>query len=112
MSNSLNDNCKHIFDDFINYYRKVCIDYILTHREDFSGEYFKNWYQATGNPALNSIERNLNLGNLDERVKGFTDLYNRYIEAAQKQGDEDLLLENLFVIPEKMNYEFSMFGFL
>lgn len=105
-------NYECILDQFLNDYRKVCMDYILAHREDFSGEYFKNWYQATGNPALNSIERNLNLGNLDERVKGFTDLYNRYIEAAQKQGDEDLLLENLFAVPEQMQYEFSMFGFL
>lgn len=100
-------NYECIFAQFLNDYRKVCMDYILTHKEDFSGEYFKNWYQAIGNPVLNSIERNLNLENLDERIKGFTDLCNRYIEAAQKQGDEDLLLENLFAVPEQMSMLFE-----
>lgn len=70
------------------------------------------WYWATGNPILGEIRQRLKVFALDDRVKGFSDLYCQYIEAAQKQGDEELLLENLFAVPEQMRREFSMFGFL
>lgn len=49
-------------------------------------DYFETWYQTTGNPILQNIEEHLNISDLDERVKGFTDLYCHYVDMAQKQG--------------------------
>lgn len=112
MSKEINDGYKCIFDTFLNYYRNLCKDYIFTHKGDFSGDYFETWYQTTGNPILQNIEEHLNISGLDERVKGFTDLYCHYVDMAQKQGNEDLLLENLFAVPRQMQFEFSTFGFI
>lgn len=112
MCKEINGRHKLIFDNFLNMYRKWCKDYIFSRKGDFSGDYFENWYQTTGNPILQSIEEHLNISGLDERVEGFVDLYYHYIDMAQKQENEDLLLENLFAVPRQMQYEFSIFGFL
>lgn len=109
MSGQVNHNYKLVFDNFLTYYQNICMDYIFSHKNSFSGNYFENWYQTTGTPILQDIGKHLNISRLDERIKGFTDLYSHYLDAAQKQQNEDLLLENLFTIPRQMQYEFSMF---
>lgn len=103
---------KKILSDFIKYYQNSCSEYMNTHADNFSGEYFSKWYQSEGLQKLEDVQRHLNISMLDSKVESFTELYRHYIEESLNECDEDLLLENLYAVPERMLYEFSMFGFL
>lgn len=112
MSDRTGKGWTEVLDCFLRYYQKVCLDYVLTNGDSFSKQYFLDWYCTEGQPEVERVRRNLLSFCLDDRVQSFVNLYTRYITAAQERGDEDLLLENLFAVPEQMEKEFSAFGFL
>lgn len=97
---------------FFKYYQDQCENFIRTYDGSFSGSYFKDWYQTKGNEILQIIKQNLDFSRLDERVNGFIQLYQFYILSAQAQINEELLLENLFAVPNRLESEFTAFGFL
>lgn len=99
-----------ILEGFLSFYEKVCEDYILKHR-DYSGIYFQAWYQSTGKVILDDIREQVTPFSLDKRVQGFVNLYQHYISAAMDDEDNELLLENLYAVPEQMRHEFLKFGF-
>ena len=105
-------NYTDILESFLKEYQVICDQYIQSHESSFARDYFCNWYQSEGLCKLMKIRKQLNPSMLDERISRFVNLYERYIHAAQSQGDEDLLLENLFAVPEQMEREFTKFGFL
>ena len=82
------------------------------HEKTFSGDYFCQWYLKEGMAKISFVMKHLELSWLDDRIVGFTDLYMHYINAALSQNDEELLMENLFAVPEQMQYEFTEFGYL
>lgn len=97
---------------FFNYYKEQCETFIGNHSDEFSGSYFSDWYKTKCSTMLQTIEDSICDERLDERVAGFISLYHFYIDLAQQQANDELLLENLFAIPKRMQREFSTFGFL
>lgn len=97
---------------FLDYYKEQCQKFMSNHSEDFSGSYFSEWYKTTCRTTLQTIKDSICDARLDERVSGFIELYKFYIGLAQQQENDELLLENLFIIPTRMQSEFFAFGFL
>lgn len=105
-------NYKKALDSFFKYYQEQCERFISGRDGSFLGIYFSDWYYKKGTEILQGIKDNLSISRLDDRVAGFIDLYHFYIESAWDQNNEDLILENLFAVPGRMQCEFSEFGFL
>lgn len=105
-------NYMEVLVGFFEYYQEQCERFICTQKGNFSGEYFSDWYYKTGIEILEMIKKHLNISQLDEKVVGFIELYRFYIDSAWDRNDVDLLLENLFLVPVRMQCEFSEFGFL
>ena len=96
---------------FITFYNRKWRDYIELHKNTFGLDYFVDWYLTYGASFLCSIMGRLDISKIDKRVCGFTALYRCYITRSLNEKNDELLLENLFAVPEQMYYEFCKFGY-
>ena len=74
-------------------------------------EWFIKWYNETAINQFTFIFENINDDNLDNRINSYLSIYLNYLKRAINNSDDDLILENLLIIPDDVRAQFSSFGF-
>lgn len=97
-------------NNFIDYYKNLCNEYIIDNKTKFSSFYLHKWYTSIGEPELNIISVLVYQVPLNNDVESFVRSCKKTINKALKQKNDTFLLENLFSVPGRLRKFLSKNG--